>query len=498
MSLKAEEALALSLDYTNKSLEGAGGLKGEDGFSPIIEENPNNTDDVYKLDITTATGTMTTPNLKGDTPDDYLPISGGTMDTDANIVAKVSNDNRTTTLTGSGIRLKPPTTNPAAFGLAYYDNNTPQNLIGGIGAYAQNNEVDYYYMGNWQNPLLKVSKSGEVAVASNLISTGNLLLNNYNFLAKYGNSSTKAVALKLGRIGGYDTKATIDIIGKNQFNFKESGQKYTLTLAFNSRVGGTFSVGGLLYYYGNFDGLTGNINSANKISIQLVQYNNLQNDTFCDVYLLLNEPANWSCFKINVDCLSNTTWTKDLQWITDESDIPQVDNSTSYIVATKDIAFTDSTVNRAIADKNGNDITETYAKINDAQTIPYDTGRVWFNGEPIMRQDYCVVVKQNSTEWNDGAISYSDCINGNISVTDGVLDWSAFGNYTTAPKTSDGTYDVNPVDWVKLNIDADGRFITFDVSESPADYDCIIIAGHIEFVSNGSNIPQNKITKIFE
>lgn len=41
------------------------GDKGEDGFSPIITENINNTDEIYQLDIETADGKFTTPNLKG-------------------------------------------------------------------------------------------------------------------------------------------------------------------------------------------------------------------------------------------------------------------------------------------------------------------------------------------------------------------------------------------------------------------------------------------------
>ena len=41
------------------------GPAGNDGFSPTIEPNPDNTDDVYKLDITTKDGTFTTPNLRG-------------------------------------------------------------------------------------------------------------------------------------------------------------------------------------------------------------------------------------------------------------------------------------------------------------------------------------------------------------------------------------------------------------------------------------------------
>ena len=38
---------------------------GQDGFSPTIVENENNDESTYKLDITTKTGTITTPNLKG-------------------------------------------------------------------------------------------------------------------------------------------------------------------------------------------------------------------------------------------------------------------------------------------------------------------------------------------------------------------------------------------------------------------------------------------------
>lgn len=46
-------------------VKGTDYFDGQDGFSPIIEENENNTDNIYKLDVTTADGTFTTPNLKG-------------------------------------------------------------------------------------------------------------------------------------------------------------------------------------------------------------------------------------------------------------------------------------------------------------------------------------------------------------------------------------------------------------------------------------------------
>lgn len=41
------------------------GPPGDDGFSPIISENKENTDEIYRLDIVTKEKSFTTPNLKG-------------------------------------------------------------------------------------------------------------------------------------------------------------------------------------------------------------------------------------------------------------------------------------------------------------------------------------------------------------------------------------------------------------------------------------------------
>ena len=51
--------------YSDFTPEQLSALKGANGVSPIITENVNNTDDIYRLDITTDTGTIITPNLKG-------------------------------------------------------------------------------------------------------------------------------------------------------------------------------------------------------------------------------------------------------------------------------------------------------------------------------------------------------------------------------------------------------------------------------------------------
>lgn len=60
-------------------LESLKGDPGDEGFSPVITENADNTDEVYKLDIETKDGQFTTPNLKGaggvGTIDDTLDIT---------------------------------------------------------------------------------------------------------------------------------------------------------------------------------------------------------------------------------------------------------------------------------------------------------------------------------------------------------------------------------------------------------------------------------------
>ena len=58
-------------------------LKGDSGFSPTITENADNTDKIYKLDITTADSTFTTPNLKG------ADGQGGTGSGEENVIESI-------------------------------------------------------------------------------------------------------------------------------------------------------------------------------------------------------------------------------------------------------------------------------------------------------------------------------------------------------------------------------------------------------------------------
>jgi hypothetical protein len=68
---------SLIVELSDGSIKNAGvlpkGEKGDTGFTPTITENPNNTNEIYKLDITNENGAFTTPNLKG---------AGGGLDPD--------------------------------------------------------------------------------------------------------------------------------------------------------------------------------------------------------------------------------------------------------------------------------------------------------------------------------------------------------------------------------------------------------------------------------
>lgn len=63
--MSGDTALVLAKSYVKKTLQGQGALKGQDGFSPTVKENKNNTADNYRFDVTNKNGIFTTPNLIG-------------------------------------------------------------------------------------------------------------------------------------------------------------------------------------------------------------------------------------------------------------------------------------------------------------------------------------------------------------------------------------------------------------------------------------------------
>ena len=84
--------------YSDFTPEQLSALKGADGVSPIITENVNNTDDIYRLDITTDTGTIITPNLKGGgssdkfTRDDLTAVTVGGLNSGSSVKNKTTKE----------------------------------------------------------------------------------------------------------------------------------------------------------------------------------------------------------------------------------------------------------------------------------------------------------------------------------------------------------------------------------------------------------------------
>ena len=88
------------LTFNDLTDEEKASLKGADGVSPIITENINNTDDIYRLDITTDTGTIITPNLKGGgsggsdkfTRDDLTAVTVGGLNSGSSVKNKTTKE----------------------------------------------------------------------------------------------------------------------------------------------------------------------------------------------------------------------------------------------------------------------------------------------------------------------------------------------------------------------------------------------------------------------
>ena len=88
------------LTFNDLTDEEKASLKGADGVSPIIPEHINNTDDIYRLDITTDTGTIITPNLKGGgsggsdkfTRDDLTAVTVGGLNSGSSVKNKTTKE----------------------------------------------------------------------------------------------------------------------------------------------------------------------------------------------------------------------------------------------------------------------------------------------------------------------------------------------------------------------------------------------------------------------
>ena len=102
---------------------------------------------------------------------DYLPKSGGTMNPDSEIVIPYGTTGRAAGLGRNGVRVYTTSNgSPWASGMNFYETDKETSL-GAIGAYGRTDTLEYYYIGSYQNPMVKITPDGKITTAAG----GNLL-----------------------------------------------------------------------------------------------------------------------------------------------------------------------------------------------------------------------------------------------------------------------------------------------------------------------------------
>ena len=102
---------------------------------------------------------------------DYLPLSGGTMNPDSEIVIPYGATGRAAGLGRNGMRVYTTSNgSPWASGVSFYKTDKETSL-GAIGAYGHTDTLEYYYIGSYQNPAVKITPDGKITTAA----SGNLL-----------------------------------------------------------------------------------------------------------------------------------------------------------------------------------------------------------------------------------------------------------------------------------------------------------------------------------
>ena len=107
---------------------------------------------------------------------DYLPLSGGTMNPDSEIVIPYGATGRAAGLGRNGMRVYTTSNgSPWASGVSFYKTDKETSL-GAIGAYGRTDTLEYSYIGSYQNPVVKITPDGKITTAAggNLLYSGSI------------------------------------------------------------------------------------------------------------------------------------------------------------------------------------------------------------------------------------------------------------------------------------------------------------------------------------
>ncbi|MCD7958633.1 MAG: hypothetical protein LUF89_03735 [Ruminococcus sp.] len=110
---------------------------------------------------------------KLDTIDDYLPLSGGTMDKGATVTLPYASDDRTLTLAPAGLRYQIPSSSGAAQGFTWYENDGSGDIACQMGLYnsVTTDNRYLYFGGTYSDPLMKLSTGGELTCSTSSADT---------------------------------------------------------------------------------------------------------------------------------------------------------------------------------------------------------------------------------------------------------------------------------------------------------------------------------------
>ena len=104
------------------------------------------------------------------------PLSGGTMEPDSEIVIPYGTTGRAAGLGRNGMRVYTTSNGSAwASGVSFYKTDKETSL-GAIGAYGRTDTLEYYYIGSYQNPVVKITPDGKITTAAggNLLYSGSI------------------------------------------------------------------------------------------------------------------------------------------------------------------------------------------------------------------------------------------------------------------------------------------------------------------------------------
>lgn len=139
-------------------------------LSDKAETNGSNASGNWNINITGNAKTATKATQDGNGKEiskTYLPLKGGTMDKGASIIVPYNvNDDRYTEITGDAIRNYLPSNTGYAGGLNWHDQS--KNLLGSIGLYGSKGIPEYYFVGSYSDPFVKVDMEGNTTIKKKL------------------------------------------------------------------------------------------------------------------------------------------------------------------------------------------------------------------------------------------------------------------------------------------------------------------------------------------